>query len=112
MNDYEKAMFSICNVLAEFDSDQKFPVKGFGARLSKGSDVSHSFPCGGGEDNEVDGVMGILDAYHETIKAGIGMSKPTDLTHVIREAGKQSRDQLVRSNWPCFACLFLLDCND
>ena len=102
MNDYEKAIFSICNALAEFDSDQKFPVKGFGARLSKGSEVSHSFPCGSGDDNEVDGVMGILEAYHETIKGGIGMSKPTDMTHVIREAGKQSRDQMVRLNWPLY----------
>jgi hypothetical protein len=94
MNDYDRAIFSICSVLSEFDSDQKFPVRGFGARLHKGGDVSHCFPCGGVD--EVDGVMGILDAYHQTIRGGIGMSKPTDITHVIASAAKDAKDRLVR----------------
>jgi Copine len=96
MNDYEKAITSICTVLADFDTDQKFPVLGFGAKLKNGGPVSHCFPCGGGSGGEVEGLMGIIDAYHQTIKGGIAMSKPTDITHVIRAAGKDARDYLVR----------------
>ena len=30
-NDYEKAIFAVGSILAKYDSDQRFPVWGFGA---------------------------------------------------------------------------------
>jgi len=82
MNDYEKAISSIGGILADFDSDKKFPVWGFGAKYS--GQVYHLFQCG--PVAEVDGIPGVLDAYHKTFQSGLIMSSPTVITEVITTA--------------------------
>merc|ERR1712038_1694052 len=95
MNDYEKAISSIGGILADFDSDKKFPVWGFGAKYS--GQVYHLFQCG--PDAEVDGIPGVLDAYHNTFQSGLVMSSPTVITEVITTAaafarsGQEAADQ-------------------
>ena len=69
LNDYEKAIRSIGTILAKYDSDEKFPVMGFGAKYD--GIVRHNFQCGGEE--EVHGVDGILDAYRQTFASGLVM---------------------------------------
>jgi hypothetical protein len=69
LNDYEKAIRSIGTILAKYDSDEKFPVMGFGAKYD--GIVRHHFQCGGEE--EVHGVDGILDAYRQTFASGLVM---------------------------------------
>lgn len=91
MNEYETAISKICTILSEYDSDQKYPVWGFGAK--KDGTVNHCFQCG--LEEEVAGVEGILGAYKQAFKSGVAMSKPTDITQVIRAAGKESRKCLV-----------------
>lgn len=86
LNDYEKAIQAIGSILANFDSDQKFPVMGFGARY--GGVVRHCFQCGSKE--EVDGVQGILDAYRQTFQSGLVMSGPTVFTEVIQTAAARA----------------------
>lgn len=85
LNDYEKAIKAIGSILEKFDSDKKFPVWGYGARPQKGSDVEHCFSLHP-EREEVDGVDGILDVYHDTFKSDIVMSGPTVFTEVIQTA--------------------------
>ena len=85
-NDYEKAISVIGSTLAKYDSDKKFPVLGFGAKY--GGQVQHCFQCGPTE--EVDGVQGILDAYHHTFKSGLVMSGPTVFTEVIQTAAARA----------------------
>ena len=52
LNQYQQAILSVGNVVAEYDTDKKFPVYGFGCkvRLPNGqwSVVQHSFPVYGG----------------------------------------------------------------
>jgi len=51
------AIKSVASVLASYDSDQKFPVFGFGAKAPELGGVSHCFPLNGNPDNpEVDGI--------------------------------------------------------
>lgn len=58
MNEYMEAIQSVGNVLAHYDSDQMFPVWGFGAKLPPTYAVSHCFPLNGREGNpEVQGVQ-------------------------------------------------------
>lgn len=84
-NDYEKAISSIVQILAKYDSDQHFPVVGFGAKYN--GVVNHCFQCGTSE--EVHGVEGILQAYHHVFKTGLIMSSPTSFDEVIKfAAGK------------------------
>jgi len=86
-NDYEKAISAIGGVLADFDTDKKFPVWGFGAKYS--GNVYHLFQCG--PTAEVNGVAGILEAYHQTFKSGLVMSSPTVVTQVIDTAASFAR---------------------
>merc|ERR1712038_1925243 len=82
MNDYEKAISAIGSVLADYDTDKMFPVWGFGAKYS--GQVYHLFQCG--PNAEVDGIKGILDAYHKTFRSGLVMSSPTVITEVLQTA--------------------------
>jgi hypothetical protein len=86
MNDYEKAISAIVGVLSKYDSDQMFPVLGFGAKYD--GVVNHCFQCG--ESEEVHGVKGVLEAYHQTFKSGLVMSSPTVFTEVIETAASRA----------------------
>merc|ERR1739844_319447 len=87
MNDYEKAISAIGGILADYDTDKKFPVWGFGAKYS--GQVYHLFQCG--PTAEVEGIKGVLDAYHKTFSSGLIMSSPTVITEVINTAAAFAR---------------------
>ncbi|GAX19852.1 hypothetical protein FisN_1Lh692 [Fistulifera solaris] len=89
-NDYEKAIAAIVSVLAKYDSDQSFPVYGFGAKYA--GEVRHCFQCGPQE--EVKGVSGVLDAYHKVFASGLVMSGPTVFTEVIETAAAKAQSSL------------------
>lgn len=91
-NTYEEVLFSLCSTLSKYDSDQKYPVFGFGAK--QGSGVSHCFPMG--SIKEVEGVDGILDAYRTAFRSGIVMSSPRIFSEVIRRATQDAREHMVR----------------
>jgi hypothetical protein len=90
-NDYEDALFSICSILSKYDSDQKYPVYGFGAKQD--GVVNHCFQIG--STCEVEGVEGITKAYNDAFKAGITMSSPRDYSDVLQAAGKNATAQMV-----------------
>ena len=81
-NDYEKAIAAIVSILSKYDSDQKYPVYGFGAKY--GGVVRHCFQCGGKPEHH--GVNGVLDAYRKVFQSGLIMSGPTVFTEVIQMA--------------------------
>jgi hypothetical protein len=91
MNMYQTAISKMCTMLTKYDSDQKYPVWGFGAKLD--GELNNCFPCG--EQAEADGVDGILEAYKNAFETGIAMSKPTNVTEVIQGAGKAAKKCLV-----------------
>jgi hypothetical protein len=86
-NDYEKAISSILSVLSKYDHDQQYPVLGFGAKYN--GVVNHCFQCG--PHPEVEGIDGVLDAYHQVFHSGLIMSSPTDITHVIQKAAERAK---------------------
>ena len=94
-NTYEQVMFSLCSILSKYDSDQKYPVYGFGAK--RNGSISHCFPIGS-SGAEVDGVDGILKAYKESFRSGLIMSSPRDFSDVIQKATKDANDQLVSAH--------------
>jgi len=87
LNDYEKAITAIGEILAKYDSDQKFPVWGFGAKY--GGVVRHCFQCG--PTSEANGVNGIIEAYRAVFRTGLIMSGPTVFTEVIQLAAANAR---------------------
>jgi Copine/C2 domain len=92
-NDYEKAIFAVGSILAKYDSDQKFPVWGFGAKYN--GVVRHCFQCG--TEVEVEGVQGIMDAYRGVFRTPLTMSYPTKFTEVIQTAAAYARHEQVRT---------------
>jgi hypothetical protein len=82
LNDYQKAISAILGILSKYDSDQMYPVWGFGAKY--GGVVRHCFQCG--PTAEAHGVQGILDAYKQTFRSGLIMSGPTVFTEVLQTA--------------------------
>jgi len=79
-------------ILAKFDSDQCYPVWGFGAKY--GNEVRHCFQCG--KQVEVHRVKGIIDVYRGVFNTPLTMSYPTVFTEVIRTASMYAKHQLVR----------------
>lgn len=96
-NDYEKAIFAVGSILAKYDSDQKFPVWGFGAKYN--NIVRHCFQCG--SEVEVEGVQGIMDAYRGVFRTPLTMSYPTKFTEVIQTAASYARHEQVRLSRCC-----------
>jgi hypothetical protein len=94
-NDYEKAIFAVGSILAKYDSDQRFPVWGFGAKYN--NVVRHCFQCG--TEVEVEGVQGIMDAYRGVFRTPLTMSYPTKFTEVISTAASYARHEQVSTTW-------------
>lgn len=90
-NDYEKAIFAVGSILAKYDTDQQFPVWGFGAKYN--NVVRHCFQCG--TEVEVQGVQGIMDAYRGVFRTPLTMSYPTRFTEVISTAASYARHEQV-----------------
>lgn len=107
LNDYEKAINSIVSILAKYDSDQKFPVLGFGAKY--GGVVRHCFQCGPTE--EVHGVDGVLNAYRMVFKSGLVMSGPTVFDEVFQTAAAKaisSQEEAKRKGQQAYTILLVL----
>lgn len=89
-NDYEKAISALGSLLANYDSDQKYPVWGFGAKYE--GVVHHAFQCG--TSPQCSGVDGVLQAYRHVFQTGLIMSRPTDFTEVIQVASAFAQSDL------------------
>ena len=89
LNDYEKALTAVGSIVARYDSDQKFPVLGFGAKFR--GIINHAFQLG--STSEVSGIKGMLDAYRGTFQTGLTMSGPTVFSEVIQLAAAQARSK-------------------
>jgi hypothetical protein len=89
MNGYEKAISAVGGIVAKYDTDQQFPVLGFGAKYD--GIVRHCFQVG--PTKEVHGVKGILDAYKQVFKTPLIMSGPTVFTEVIQLAAAQAKSR-------------------
>jgi hypothetical protein len=89
LNDYEKALSAVGTIVAKYDTDQKFPMLGFGAKF-RGL-INHCFQLG--PTPEVSGIKGMIDAYRNTFKSGLVMSGPTVFAEVIQLAAAQARSK-------------------
>jgi hypothetical protein len=89
-NDYEKAVNAIVSILAKYDSDQKFPVVGFGAKY--GGVVRHCFQCG--DQPEMQGLQGVLKAYESVFQSGLILSSPTNFNEVMEFAAQRAENSM------------------
>lgn len=84
MNQYESCIYSVGSVICPYDSDQLFPVYGFGGKIN--GVVSHCFPLTFNPENpNVCQLQGILMAYKQSLTC-VQLSGPTLFAPVIRAA--------------------------
>lgn len=110
LNQYQDALTAVGNILQPYDSDQKYPVYGFGAKLrqanGQNSPVQHCFPVYGG-GVEVHGVEGILQAYKDGVQNVI-LSGPTLFGPLINAASGRARSYNCRQDNQKYEILLIL----
>jgi hypothetical protein len=94
LNPYEACIHAVGSVVCPYDSDQLFPVYGFGAVV--GPEVSHCFPLTFTDNPNVRGLEGILAAYRSAVERVL-LCGPTNFAPVISVATKLAIDGFMRS---------------
>ena len=112
LNQYEHAISALGRVVEPYDTDKLFPVFGFGAKvhLPNGtfSTVQHCFPVYGG-GNEVLGVDGIMQAYHDCL-GNVALSGPTLFSPLIETcAGIAAAAAVSQERQKYFVLLIITD---
>ncbi len=112
LNQYQQAIQSVGNIVEAYDSDKKFPVYGFGAKVKKAdgsySPAQHCFPVYGG-GTEVQGVAGIMQAYTDCLN-NVQLSGPTLFSPLLTEAANiASNFNVSQSNQKYLVLLILTD---
>eukprot|EP00012_Vannella_robusta_P004001 CAMPEP_0206187724 /NCGR_PEP_ID=MMETSP0166-20121206/3168_1 /ASSEMBLY_ACC=CAM_ASM_000260 /TAXON_ID=95228 /ORGANISM="Vannella robusta, Strain DIVA3 518/3/11/1/6" /LENGTH=233 /DNA_ID=CAMNT_0053603353 /DNA_START=201 /DNA_END=898 /DNA_ORIENTATION=- len=90
-NEYIRALQSVGQVFANYDSDKSFPVFGFGGKPTADSPVSHCFPLNGNEQNpQVQGIDGIIQTYCSALDR-IVLQGPTIFKEIIERAASHAQ---------------------
>jgi len=89
LNEYQKAIVSVCQIILNYDFDQNIPVLGFGGVPNypkmKSIKTSHCFPCtGDSEQEQVHGLDGIMGVYSYALQ-NVDMSGPTYFSPLINK---------------------------
>jgi hypothetical protein len=104
-NVYENCIQVLGSLIGMYDTDQRFPLFGFGGEYH--GQVDHCFPVNGHDaDPVVVGLDGILQAYHDSLST-IKLSGPTWFTPLIRKA-----TEFARQGWETHTYTILLIITD
>ncbi|GKV07552.1 hypothetical protein SLEP1_g19308 [Rubroshorea leprosula] len=107
LNSYQQAIMEVGEVIQFYDSDQRFPAWGFGARIYDGT-VSHCFNLNGSNGFEVEGIQGIMNAY-ATALHNLTLSGPTLFGQVINTAAEIAGQSISQGNTKYFVLLIITD---
>jgi len=90
LNDYEKCLTSVGSIIAKYDSNQHFPVYGFGAKFQ--GQINHCFQVG--PTAQLAGLSSVVQEYRRVFQSGLTMSGPTVFAEVIDMAAARARSAL------------------
>ncbi|CAM9798021.1 unnamed protein product [Lampetra planeri] len=94
VNEYLTALWSIGNVIQDYDSDKLFPAFGFGAQIPPSWQVSHEFPLNFNPANPYcNGVQGIVDMYKVCLPQ-VRLYGPTNFSPIINHVARFAADAL------------------
>ena len=94
-NDYEKAIKSCGDIIAYYDSDQLFPVYGFGGIPEGQTETSHCFNINFSKDDpNIHGVEHIINFYKDSLKK-VELSAPTYFSPIIKKVIKEINYDLI-----------------
>jgi len=85
LNQYQRAITSIGQVLETYDSNKEFGVYGYGAQFGENSMMQFEYPLTGDDKNpNVEGIQGVLNVYYKTLENCKLVSQPTLLQLLIK----------------------------
>ena len=113
LNDYQSAIFNVCNILLKYTHDQKAAMFGFGAKPFfpnfSSADVHHCFPLTGIKSNPyVVGMNGIMETYKKAVLE-VQMWGPTIYSDIINQALLMAQEVKIRDNIEYNILLLLTD---
>ncbi|XP_032377055.1 copine Va isoform X2 [Etheostoma spectabile] len=107
MNAYAMALKAVGEIIQDYDSDKMFPALGFGAKLPPDGRVSHEFPLNGNIENPYcNGMEGILEAYHQSLKT-VQLYGPTNFAPVVNHVASYAA--AVQDGSQYFVLLIITD---
>ncbi|XP_054893520.1 copine-3-like isoform X1 [Poeciliopsis prolifica] len=110
VNEYLSAIWSVGNVIQDYDSDKMFPAFGFGAQIPPTWQVSHEFPLNFNPSNPFcAGVEGVVQAYRACLPQ-VKLYGPTNFSPIISHVAcfaKQAIQQTTASQY--FVLLIITD---
>jgi hypothetical protein len=107
-NEYQQAIVSVGEILANYDPLQQFACYGFGGVVNRVT--NHCFALNGNPVNPVVyGVQGMLDAYEKAL-LNVGLSGPTNFATIINTAAAaaQSFVEGYRADKQRYAVLLIM----
>uniref|UniRef100_A0A7N6BLX9 C2 domain-containing protein n=1 Tax=Anabas testudineus TaxID=64144 RepID=A0A7N6BLX9_ANATE len=114
VNEYLSAIWSVGNVIQDYDSDKMFPAFGFGAQIPPTWQVSHEFPLNFNPSNPFcaglfTSVEGVVQAYRACLPQ-VKLYGPTNFSPIINHVAcfaKQALQQTTASQY--FVLLIITD---
>ncbi|XP_048675965.1 copine-1 isoform X3 [Caretta caretta] len=88
INEYLTAIWSVGNVVQDYDTDKLFPAFGFGAQVPPNWQVSHEFALNFNPNNPYcRGIQGIVDAYRQALPQ-VRLYGPTNFSPIINHVAR------------------------
>lgn len=106
-NSYEQAISACGSIITCYDSDQSFPVYGFGALLGNNKNSNHCFNLTFRSDPRVQGLGGIINAY-KTSLSRVQLDGPTYFCPLIKKMVANVKSQLAESLISIYFILLIL----
>mmetsp|Transcript_29183 Transcript_29183/g.28917 ORF Transcript_29183/g.28917 Transcript_29183/m.28917 type:complete len:300 (-) Transcript_29183:463-1362(-) len=105
-NQYQSALFSVGEILLNYDSDKLVPFYGFGAKINGA--INHCFPINfNNTDPNVQGLDGLMNSYREALNI-IEFSGPTLFAQVIQKAVLEAENAHVHQGFQQYFVLLIL----
>ncbi|XP_051910703.1 copine-3-like isoform X2 [Hippocampus zosterae] len=108
INEYLSAIWSVGNVIQDYDSDKMFPAFGFGAQIPPTWQVSHEFPLNFNPTNPFcAGVEGIVEAYRVCLPQ-VKLYGPTNFSPIINHVASFAQQALQQNTASQYFVLLII----
>ncbi|XP_072267063.1 copine-3 [Pyxicephalus adspersus] len=108
VNEYLHAIWSVGQVIQDYDTDKMFPAFGFGAQIPPTGQVSHEFPINFNPSNPYcPGIEGIVDAYRRCLPQ-VKLYGPTNFSPIINHVAAFAASAAQQKNASQYFVLLII----
>uniref|UniRef100_A0A8C3ALX4 Copine-3 n=1 Tax=Cyclopterus lumpus TaxID=8103 RepID=A0A8C3ALX4_CYCLU len=107
-NEYLAAIWTVGNVIQDYDSDKMFPAFGFGALIPPSWQVCHEFPINFNPSNPFcAGIEGVVQAYQQCLPQ-VKLYGPTNFSPIINHAAHFARQAMQQETASQYFVLLII----